>query len=159
MVTKLVSWIRIAYLVVAWLFVVGILGQVFLVGLALLDAQPTWPMHVEFGHELIILPLLLVVLSFVGRLPRAARGLTALLFGVALVQAEVFAIVRNAVPLLAALHPVLALVLFALAVTVAHGARAFLWEPRQATGSSTPESIQERQRGPGAVESFLGPEK
>ena len=158
MVTRLVRSLRIAYLVVAWLFVVGILGQVFLVGLALLDAQPTWPMHIEFGHELVALPLLLVVLSFVGRLPRAAKGLTALLFVVAVMQAEVFAAVRNAVPLLAALHPVLALVLFALAVTVAFRAWAFVWEPHQAAGPPASALIREQQRGREAAESSSGPE-
>ena len=49
--------------------------------------------------------------------------LTWLLLGISLIQTEVFAMIRTAVPTLAALHPVLALVVFALALIIALQAR------------------------------------
>jgi hypothetical protein len=129
MTTRITYLSRIAYLAFALLFVAGILFQVFLVGLGLFAGQLTWSTHVGFGQWLGIAPFLLVILSFVGRLPRSEKWLAGSLFGVFLFQAEVFAAIRHLAPLLAALHPVLALVLFATGVLVAQRARARLREP------------------------------
>jgi hypothetical protein len=118
-----VKWIRMLYLIVAWLFPVAILIQVFLVGLSLFTGQAYWSTHGDVGHTLAILPLFLIILAYLGRLPSAEKGLTWLMFGVYLVQAEVFAAIRADVPFLAAFHPVLALVLFALALIIALRAR------------------------------------
>jgi hypothetical protein len=114
-----VKWTRILYPIVAWLFPVAILIQVFLVGLSLFTGQTYWSTHRDFGHTLAVLPLLLLILSYLGRFPRKDQLLIWLLFGVYLVQAEVFAAIRTDVPLFAAFHPVLALVLFALALHIA----------------------------------------
>jgi Family of unknown function (DUF6220) len=119
----MVKWTRILYLIVAWLFPVAILIQVFLVGLSLFTGQADFSTHRDVGHTLAVLPLLLVILAYLGRLPRSEKLLIWLLFGVYLVQAEVFAAIRDAVPLLAAFHPVLALVLFALALIIARRSR------------------------------------
>jgi membrane-bound metal-dependent hydrolase YbcI (DUF457 family) len=119
----MVKWTRILYLSAAWLFPAAMLIQVFLVGLSLFTGQAYWSTHREVGHSLAVLPLLLVMLAYLGRLPRSEKLLIWLLFGVYLVQAEVFAAIRDSVPLLAAFHPVLALVLFALAIIIALRAR------------------------------------
>jgi hypothetical protein len=113
------KWIRILYVIVAWLFPVAILIQVFLVGLSLFTGQAYWSTHRDVGHSLAVLPLLLVILAYLGRLPSAEKRLIWLQLGVYLVQAEVFAAIRADVPLLAAFHPVLALVLFALSLIIA----------------------------------------
>ena len=115
----MVKWTRILYLSAAWLFPAAILIQVLLVGLSLFTGQAYWSTHRDVGHSLAVLPLLLVILTYLGRLPRSEKLLIWLLFGVYLVQAEVFAAIRDSVPLLAAFHPVLALVLFALAIIIA----------------------------------------
>jgi membrane-bound metal-dependent hydrolase YbcI (DUF457 family) len=114
----MVKWTRILYLSAAWLFPAAILIQVFLVGLSLFTGEAYWSTHRDVGHSLAVLPLLLVILAYLGRLPRSEKLLIWLLFGVYLVQAEVFAAIRDSVPLLAAFHPVLALVLFALAILI-----------------------------------------
>ena|SRR5260370_11464044 len=119
----MVKWTRRLYSFAAWLFPVAILIQVFFVGLSLFTGQVYWSTHRDFGHSLAVLPLLLVGLSYLGRLPRTEKLLAWLLFGTYLVQAEVFAAIRSAVPILAAFHPVLALVLFALALIIALRAR------------------------------------
>jgi len=117
------TWIRMLYLLVAWLFPVAILVQVFLVGLSLFTTQPYWDAHIGFGHSIVLLPALQVLLAYLGKIPPPAKGLTWLSLGLTLIQTEVFAMIRTAVPTLAAFHPVLALVLFALALTIAWRAR------------------------------------
>jgi hypothetical protein len=132
----MVKWTRILYLIAAWLFPVAILIQVFLVGLSLFTGQAYWSTHRDVGHSLAVLPLLLVILAYLGRLPRSEKLLIWLLFGVYLVQAEVFAAIRDSVPLLAAFHPVLALVLFALAIIIALRSRTVVQAEIQTPSTS-----------------------
>ena len=119
MVTKRNPGVLIGYAAVASLAVVALLYQVFLVGLSLLGGQPSWGTHIDFGHMFGLFPILLLILAYVGRLPGTEKRLNWTLFGIYIVQAEVFAVIRGAVPLLAAFHPVLALVLFATTSLVA----------------------------------------
>jgi|GEM_PF-661426 len=123
------KWIRMLYVIVAWLFPAAILIQVFLVGLSLFTTQPYWDMHIALGHSLVLLPVLLVILAYLGRLSSPAKRLNWLVLGICLIQTEGFAMIRTAVPTLAALHPVLALVLFALALTIALRARTVVRAP------------------------------
>src|SRR5258707_14329592 len=101
----MVKWTRILYLIVAWLFPVAILVQVFLVGLSLFTTQPYWDAHIGFGHSIVLLPALQVLLAYLGKIPRPAKGLTWVSLGLTLIQTEDFAMIRTAVPSLAALHP------------------------------------------------------
>ena len=101
----MVKWIRILYLIIAWLFPLAILVQVFLVGLSLFTSQPYWDAHIGLGHTIGILPILLVILGYLGRLPRRTIILTWLALGTYLIQAEVFAAIRADVPLFAASTP------------------------------------------------------
>ncbi len=124
-VTGLTYGARIAYVVIAWLFVGALLAQVYLIGLVYLAAQPTLEAHVGFGHTLSVLLLPLLILTYVARHPRPLKVRTWLLFGLYVLQADVFAVIRGSLPVVAALHPVLALALFWLAVSVALQARAY----------------------------------
>jgi hypothetical protein len=108
---------RRAYLALAVLFWLGVLAQAFLAGAGLF-AGGSWMMaHIALGHLLTspipLIPLLLLILSAVGRLPKADRWWCALLLILALVQPVVLYF-RGVLPLLGALHPVNALLLFAL---------------------------------------------
>jgi|SRR5581483_2030127 len=134
----MVQWMRLIYLVVAWLFPVAILVQVLFVGLSLFTGQSYWDTHIEFGHTIGILPILLVILGYLGRLPRWTIILTWLALGTYLVQAEVFAVIRADAPFFAAFHPVLALVLFALAVIIALRARTMIRVESQASSRLEP---------------------
>jgi len=78
----MVKWTRILYLSAAWLFPAAILIQVLLVGLSLFTGQAYWSTHRDVGHSLAVLPLLLVILTYLGRLPRSEKLLIWLLFGV-----------------------------------------------------------------------------
>jgi membrane-bound metal-dependent hydrolase YbcI (DUF457 family) len=132
----MVKWTRILYLSAAWLFPAAILIQVFLVGLSLFTGQAYWSTHRDVGHSLAVLPLLLVILAYLGRLPRSEKLLIWLLFGVYLIQAEFFASIRDSVPLLAAFHPVLAVVLFALAILIALRSRTVVQAEIQTPSTS-----------------------
>lgn len=140
-----VKWIRMLYLIVAWLFPVAILIQVFFVGLSLFTGQAYWSTHRDVGHTLAVLPLLLVILAYLGRLPSAEKRLIWLQFGVYLVQAEVFAAIRADVPIFAAFHPVLALVLFALALIIALRALTVVRAKVQTSSTSQYQPSMEEQ--------------
>jgi hypothetical protein len=51
MTTRIVHWARMAYLVVAWSFVVAVIAQVFLAGLSLFASTANWGAHREFGDS------------------------------------------------------------------------------------------------------------
>lgn len=107
-----VRFSRYAYAAAAWLFVVGILAQVFLIGLSLLGNQPSWQTHIGLGHGLAIMPLLMLVLSYTGRLPPPIKPFTWLAFANYVVLADVVPFMRGSAPLIASFHPVLAVLLF-----------------------------------------------
>jgi hypothetical protein len=58
------------------------------------------------------------VTAYVGRIPGRMKRLTWLLFGAYILQADVLIFLRGSAPVLAAFHPVLALVDFSLALTL-----------------------------------------
>lgn len=114
---------RLVYLFAAWLFVAGVLTQVFLAGMVVVAGQMGWNAHAGLGH-LLGLPLLIMLVSmYLGRLPGSVKRLTWLLFVVYLVQADVIIFMRSSLPVVSAFHPVLALVDFALGLSLALRAR------------------------------------
>ena len=128
---RLSTSLRMAYLVLAWLYVAAIVTQVLLIGLNLFAGESTRSVHVEFGHWIGVLPVLMLIVAFAGRMSGPAKGLAGWQFGLFVLQAEVFAAIRGLVPVLAAFHPVLAMVAFALAVYVARRASAWVRVPGQ----------------------------
>ncbi len=103
---------RYAYATAAWLFVVGILTQVFLIGLTFLGGRPNLQNHAGLGHGLAIAPLLMVVFAYTGRLPRPTKPFTWLALVIYVLLADVVIFMRGSAPIIAALHPVLAVILF-----------------------------------------------
>ena len=105
------------HLVAAVLFVAAIVVQVFLAGAAIgnLGGSGNFSTHVEFGYTALgLLALLLVVTAVVARRPRRDVGLVVLLVVLYVVQ-TVLPTFKGSAPALAALHPVNALLLFAVA--------------------------------------------
>lgn len=113
---------RIAYAVFAWLFVVGVLVQVFLAGMVVVASQMGWDNHMGLGHALAVPLLLMLITAYPGKLPGRMKRLTWLLFVVYVLQADVLIFMRASVPVLSALHPVMALVDFALGLSLARKA-------------------------------------
>lgn len=130
--------VRMAHLVVAWSFVATILIQVFLAGLFVFGESSSRALHRDFGYALLLPPLAMLILAPLGRLPRKAIITDGLLLLLWFIQTSLpLPIFR---PFLAALHPVLALLMFGLASMVAVRARAFVPRPlgTAPAGASTP---------------------
>ncbi|HET7180943.1 MAG TPA: DUF6220 domain-containing protein [Candidatus Limnocylindrales bacterium] len=123
---------RLVHAIVAVVFVVAILVQVFLAGAALLQlgGNGDFRAHADFGYtEVGIAALLVLVTAALAKVGRRRIGLSALLLVLYIVQTLLPA-ARGSMPSVAALHPVNAMVLFALAAWFAWTA----WRDRAATG-------------------------
>ena len=108
----------------AAIFVVAILVQVFLAGLAIanLGGSGTFSTHIEFGYTWIgLAALALLVTAIAARRPRRDIGIALALLVLYVVQ-TVLPSFRASTPWVAALHPVNALFLFALAAWYARRA-------------------------------------
>lgn len=119
-------WPRRFYLGFAMLFMLGVLAQAFFAGAGIFLDGSWMRWHNGIGHLLTspipLFPLLLLILSFVGRLPHTDRWLSGLLLILATVQ-PVFLYLRGVLPLLSAFHPVNALLLFVLPIWIIMRAR------------------------------------
>ncbi|MFN2484759.1 MAG: DUF6220 domain-containing protein [Candidatus Limnocylindria bacterium] len=111
-------WSRVALPVVAWLYVAGLLVQVLLAGLGMFADRGAFATHVALGWILHIVPVLIVTLVALARLGRGLLWHSLALFVVQFIQ-PILATFRGSAPVVAAFHPPLALVVFALAVTLA----------------------------------------
>lgn len=127
-----------AYAIFSWLFVAGVLIQVFLAGLVVVARRATWENHIGLGHALGLPLLIMLILMYVGRLPRRVKRLTWILFAVYVFQADVVIFLRESVPFASALHPVLALIDFALGWRIGHLALAQLGRAEVIEGASAP---------------------
>lgn len=103
---------RRVYLVLAWVFVGCVAVQVFFAGLATFVDSARWAWHTSFVHAFEFLPLLMLPVAFLARVPVAMRWLTGALF--ALIFMQYFTANIGGIP--AAFHPVNALVIFWIAV-------------------------------------------
>ena len=103
----------------AWLFVLGVSVQVFLAGLVVVARKASWNPHIGFGHILAAPLLIMLVSMYIGRIARPLKWMTWLLFVVYALQSDVLIFLRLQAPVISALHPVLALVDFALGITLA----------------------------------------
>ena len=99
----LVRGARGAVVVLAWIFAAGVVVQVFLAGLSLFESASYWADHEAFGRWLGFIPVPLLLLALVGRLPLRLVVLAAalvVLYGLQFLLANVDE------GYLAALHPV-----------------------------------------------------
>ena len=132
----MVAGARWVYLALVWIYLAAILWQVFLAGVALFSGNPSFEAHRNLGYLLHLVPVLLLIVAAVARVGRAT-----ILWNVALLVVQgvqpLLPSVRNYLPWAAALHPVLALVIFWLALTIGLRAWRLVREPMAA---STPAS-------------------
>ena len=113
---------RYAYFALAWAFVVGVVLQVFFIGLGLFAGTEFREVHAYFGWTILHLsPLLILVATPLARAGRT-RILQAVGLAVTVWIVPILAVVRADAPVVAALHPVGALLAFWLAIVVARGA-------------------------------------
>jgi len=117
-------YLTIAYAVVAYLFVAALIVQVFLIGLALFDDPSFRETHRSFGFTVVgLAALLLLIVGILARPGRREVGLLVGIFILYIVQTSLPGL-QSSYPIVAALHPVLALGLFAMGLQVARLALA-----------------------------------
>ena len=133
--------IRLAFVGVACLFLACVVIQVFLAGLGVFAGAQNFDVHRNFGYLFGWLTIVMLVLALAGRLGRRWIGLSGLLLVLFALQ-SVFVALRPVMPAAAALHPVNALVIFAVAGTMARGSRVLL---------DMPEVAAEREAREGAA--------
>ena len=132
----MIAGARWVYLALVWIYLAAILWQVFLAGNALFSGNPSFEAHRNLGYLLHLVPVLLLIVAAVARVGRST-----ILWNVALLVVQgvqpLLPMVRNDLPWAAALHPVLALVIFWLALVIGLRAWRLVREPMPA---STPAS-------------------
>jgi len=112
-------YLTIAYAVVACLFVAALIVQVFLIGLALFDDPSFRETHRSFGFTVVgLAALLLLIVGILARPGRREVGLLVGIFILYIVQTSLPGL-QSSYPIVAALHPVLALGLFAMGLQIA----------------------------------------
>ncbi len=128
----MVRYARLAYRGVIWLFVACVVVQVFLAGLGVFAGQDKFEFHRNFGYTFGWLALFLPLLAWAGRL---GGRVILLSLGIVLlfILQSVLVGLRTDMPYLAALHPVNALAIFWLSLTLARGSRQFAAAPSGAT--------------------------
>jgi hypothetical protein len=112
---------RYAFAALAWAFAVGILLQVFFIGLGLFVKPESFDLHVNFGWLLHLGPLPILVAAALARAGRMTI-LQAAALVVTFFFVPILAAIRADAPSLAAFHPVGALLGFWLAIVLARGA-------------------------------------
>jgi len=129
-------YLTIAYAVVACLFVAALIVQVFLIGLALFDDPSFRETHRSFGFTVVGLAALLLLV--VGVLARPGRREVGLLVGILILYIVQTSLpgLQSSYPLVAALHPVLALGLFAMGIQAARLATARVRAARAAASAA-----------------------
>ena len=121
-----------AYVALAWLFLVGVVVQVFFIGLALFVGRENLELHVTLGWILHLAPILVLGAAALAHAGRPRILMAAALTGVVLIV-PILATLRESSPVIAALHPVGATLAFGLAVVVARQSLEMLRETEPAT--------------------------
>ena len=127
---------RYIYTGAAWLFVVGVMLQVFLAGMVVVARQISWNNHIGLGHLLAAPLLFMLVTMYLGRLPKQIKTRTWVLFAVYVTQADILIFMRLSAPVMSAFHPVLALVDFALGYALARRAVPLVREGKTLVAAS-----------------------
>jgi Zn-dependent protease with chaperone function len=127
----MVSGARYVYLGMVWAYLAGILMQVFLVGVALFGTAHDFEPHIGLGWILHLVPILLLIVAAVARVGSRLIWWNVALLVVQFIQ-PILATLRNDQPVVAAFHPVLALIIFWLAFTIGLKAWRLVREPAPA---------------------------
>ncbi len=122
---------RTIHLVVAWLFVAGLVIQVFLAGLGVFSGPTSFVTHRDVGYGLSVVPIVLLVAGVLGGLGRRLAVLAVLVFGLFILQ-SVFVAMRASAPSIAALHPVNGFLIVLLALIIARDS----WAARASASAS-----------------------
>ena len=120
---------RYAYALLAWAFLVGVVVQVFFIGLGLFADGDGIVLHQNLGWILHLAPLLVLAAAAVSRAGQR-HWLAALALAVVVFIVPILATMRDDSPVIAALHPVGAILAFWLAILVAQNSLAAFRAPQ-----------------------------
>ena len=124
---------RRVYLWGAWLFLASVVVQVFLIGLYLF-AGGDLELHRSVGFTVpFLLSIVIVVAAFAGRLPGRSKRWSGTVLVATFVQTSLPGL-KSSLPLVAAFHPVVALLIFWIGLVVLRDAQA------HATGGTPSET-------------------
>lgn len=124
--SAIAHWSRVLYIFFAWLFVLCIIFQVFLAGLSIFDGGTWQSVHVAAGRVFNFVPLVLILLAIIARLPRLIIWLSVMLFVQYELQVAFIELAGHfGAPVIAAFHPVNAMIMFWITVVVARKAEQF----------------------------------
>lgn len=124
----MVSGARWLFLVAIWAYVAVVLYQVFLAGMGLFGAERDFELHRNLGYLIHLSPIPLIILAAVARVGSRTLLWTGALFVVQGIQ-PLLPMLREDLPWAAALHPVLALVVFWLGISIGLQAWQLVREP------------------------------
>jgi len=109
---------RSLHTVVAVLFVVGLIAQVWLAGRGVFESPTMFDTHRSLGYTLILFTIALLVLGLLGGMGRRPAILAVVIFVLFILQ-SVFVVMRDSQPAVAALHPVNGFLILFLAIVLA----------------------------------------
>ena len=117
---------RLMYLLLGVLFAIGVIMQVMLAGMATFIDGLHWASHSMLIHAFgFNIPLFMLVAAFFGKMPRFAYWQV---FGSLLLVFFLYftANMRGTLPIVAALHPVIAMVLFMFSTWIVYKSWTFI---------------------------------
>jgi 4-hydroxybenzoate polyprenyltransferase len=109
---------RTLHTVVAVLFVVGLIAQVWLAGRGVFESPTMFDTHRSLGYTLSLFTIALLVLGLLGGMGRRPAILAVVIFVLFILQ-SVFVVMRDSQPAVAALHPVNGFLILFLAIVLA----------------------------------------
>jgi hypothetical protein len=124
-----------AFPILAWAYVAALAVQVFFAGMFVFVGASNIELHRNMAHVIGLLTVGLIVAAFYGRVSRADRRLTLAVLGLLIVQGMLVHVGQwFGLWTIAALHPVNALLLTYVSITLAQRSNAYWSEARPATG-------------------------
>ena len=136
---------RVAFAVVAWLFVAAVVWQVFLAGVGLfVPGSDRFSDHRAFGWLLHLAPIVVLLFAWGAHPGSTTMWLSGLLLLLVGIQ-PFLPLMRSDMPFAAALHPVNALAIFAVGLVIARRATTLARSPSPEPAKSA-ELIPEAPR-------------
>jgi len=128
---------RYLYVAVAWVAIVGFLGNIYLAGMAVFVNRSYWDIHREFGYAVGWIVPIGILLGLLAWIPRRLTAWLATLLLYYMFH-TILPLLQEDLSWIAALHPVSAVVLVWLGLAHARRAGALLLERRAVTPEPVP---------------------
>lgn len=110
---------RFSFAILSTVFAICVLIQVFFAGLATFINPINWIRHETFVHFFELAPILMLITAFIGKMPKWAHWQSAALLGlIFIIYFTAHSSVLAAVKYTAALHPVIAMLIFIFSIHI-----------------------------------------